>query len=710
MDGYFADIDRLDFDVATLICRGHSYEEVAGPLSDVYRKFADMALSRGVVASLGINPYHCRKHFLSESEFQHHRDNRPAELHDGFFASFASTEWREQLKRLISLFVQDFGYSMVLIGEPIYGVDIPGSRDRMYEEFGRKCPDLPFPELREETASYLSLQKLKADVLIDLCDELSSHAKSVGAEKVGVMTRPFTAKLAEACGALEIPRCCDNGRLISLPAIDYAIVRTAPDAAECGELPNGDAAITAYAEVMANTAGKGVIAVTQAPGPSGNPRAINWMPKGIHKATVAGFGAAPCGMVFIWRSGAASRDSQYDALVSLAKETLPRMIGNMSSGSIVYSHSGTWHDSATSADAWSHYWSLARYLIEDCHWPIPTVSSETIDSLQDSSPYTRSLLLEEHSPLTPEQVASVLRWWKNAPGRSIIVVGNGIGLSANPLEPGPQPVQKAFPGLLENFGLKPREGATITRDAGSKLRLKAAGCAKPMLPPDGTEVAVDAIASVEKVFGSGCRVLYSDDEGNPIITSWQEGDRAAYFCGLGASDATASIIVHVIQHVAASSKLVPPPITNVSGRAMWNATAGGYAVVANSSDEPAHAMLAWPPAAYWDVIGQELIRDESVDLKLEPGDIRVLRWIPKTAKLIDVVRAVYIHSTNAGAGRADVDLDVRPETAFIVRTPPKKVFVDGLQTSDYSVGRYSSFTKVTLDGLNPGRHVVTMSW
>jgi hypothetical protein len=710
VEQYFRDIDRLGFDVACTTCRAYSPETVLGPLSEIYAAFSAMARSRGIAASIGINTYYCTAEFMDSTEFQYHRDNRPAELDEGYYASFASEKWREHLKALTRVFVEEFGFNWVQFGEPICGVDIPGSRDRVYAEYLRAFPESPYPQRREETKSYLSLQKLKTDVVIALCEDLCGYAKSVGAERVGLMPRPFNPALDPCVDGVSNPMCCDNGRLIFLPAVEFASVRVLPNSRLAEDGYVAEMALDSYAEVLSNSLGKGVFALIHAPNQQGDPPGLDLSCGALWKTTLATMAAAPCGIGLYWQPETGLLDTDYAQVLALAADVLPRMGGQRAPAGVVFSQSGMLHDDGTVEGAWPPYRDLMKYFHGTMKWPSVTFHASAIEEQLASSPQTRSILLEEHSPLTADQVASVLRWWRAEPGRSITVVGSGRGLSADPNEPGERSLGEAFPGLLENIGIKEVEPSTIHKAPESAVRLVAHSTRIAQVIGDVAEVVVDGIAHVAKIFGSGCRVLCSDEQGNPVITYRREGNASAYFLGLGCVESAFPILVRLLTYIMVTDKIYLPPLIPVSGDFLWNCTGDGYIIIANISGETVQARLLEHPYVYWDVVQQTMIRDESVDLELAPGDIRVLRCVTKTTKLIDVVHALYIGSIKSGSKRADVDLYTGRDPGFIVTKAPHKLLVDGEPESRFTLEACSSFTRVNVHGVPAGRHVITMLW
>lgn len=412
-----------------------------------------------------------------------------------------------------------------------------------------------------------------------------------------------------------------------------------------------------------------------------------------------------------WEPGRPLAGTEYSGVLKVAQEALPRMARRQSPVAFLISHRSSFHVAPDwKSDLWPAYASFMRYIQESVKSPVLTLYADAAQRQLADNPQLQLLILEESFPLTEDQMQVVIKWWTAEPRRNLIIVGSGLGVSADPCVAGPRPMTEAFPTLLEAIGLRQCDPPSIHSAPSGKVRLMLRGPRKPRLPENGTEVEVRSVANVQRIFGSGSQVLYSDDEGRPVIAAYHSGTSSAYFCGLGSTPQTAPIIAKLTRHASLSFGAGPPPVTVVEGDALWNATQDGYAVVANHTDEPSRVGVVHKPNAYWDIFDQTMVKDDSVSYDLQPNELRVIRWVGKTAKLVDVANTVYVHSITGGAGKAEVHMEAAGDTEFVVRTAPRKIMLDEKPHRAFSSARCGDFWKITIHALLPGRHVVTMLW
>ncbi|MEN6372124.1 MAG: hypothetical protein ABFD64_08950 [Armatimonadota bacterium] len=712
---YFLDVERLNFDIAC-----NSYCSI--PLKDVteslllpYRRFASEAKSRGYKACIYINSIISCGDAVGITEAQYRLDNSPARLSDNcFHASLASTDWRNYLKELTRLFVQDYGYTCVIFADPMQCIDIPGTMDRFYERFLSAYPDVSYPKERSETPEYLKLQQLKADVLIDFCRDLSSHAKSVGAEQVGVMPRMFTPD-AEIAHEGTLSTCCESGRIAALPDVDFLAVRLNLDDIYAGNLRTGDemerSPLICYAEVLSHCVGKPVMAMISTEKECGKQTNTSQIPQEfVDKALLASTAAAPNGLMAKWTGTVNDQSVIRSNFLSKSNRMLERTGLQRTPIAFVISETGLRHAEPYSyKTVWQFYWQIARRILYCEKQPMLTLCAEALEENLSMNPQVSILLLEEHFPLTKLQIDFLERWWTDAPGRSIVIIGSGTGFSADPDKPGLQPISESFPGLLDKLGIKQESPYTINTEKGNKVILKRRYCDHSALPPDEIELDEAGIANSRRIFGSHNNVMYSDSNDRPVITKWSSGSSLGFFCGLD-SHSAAPIVARIIRYALHAHKAFLSPVTSSDDNmVLWNGTRDGYILAVNFSDNTADLSVHRPPYTYWDVLEQRLVRDSKVELKMPPSSMRTYKWTNKTAKLYDVVQAVHIKSIAAGAGRAEIVLTTGQKTAFIVRNEPREILVDG-SAAQFHVERSGPFCVVKPVGVKPGDHIIILRW
>ncbi len=712
---YIDDMQRWGNDIAYNTYYALPYSDVTGSLADAYRNFALKARTCGFPACIQIQATICRGDVVGISEAQYHHDNRLERWGDcGFFASFASTQWKDYLQNLTNLFIREYGYNWIVFQEPMYKVDIPGSLDRFHRLFLRTHPDEEYPGTREETSAYLKLQQLKAETLYNFFADLVKHAKSVGAESVGLMPWFFTPTI-ENTPAETLYTACDNGRLAAIPEVDFLVPRIRPDNVYANDLRTGDelqkSPLIHYSEVISHCVGKPVIALA-------NPRSEQqWRPRYpripadyLRKSILATTATAANGTAAYWNGHNNDHNGQLQDVLPVANYVLTRIGHQRTPLAFVFSLSACRHaEPYTWPNIWPFYWNIAKQVLFHEKWPMLTLSADVLDEHLKMNPQLRMLIFEEHFALTAEQVETVVKWWHAVPGRVLLVIGSGLGFSADPNKPGIRPIKETFPGLLEHIGISQDIPPRIDLKPGAKITLTNRSREHYSLPQNGTVVDTTSIANIQRVFGSPTSVMFTDGHKHPVITKWNSGSTFGYFLGLGSSPASAPVITQLIRLALRTIKTTLPPVINADHNIFWNGSMDGYVVVANTCDAPVPATIHREPCLYWDIIKKQVIKSPKLCMDFPSNSIRAFRWVPKTAKLYDVEDAIHVQCISAGAGKAEVNLMAGCATAFIVRNIPREVIMDD-ETSEITVEECTDFYRIRLNNMCSGNHTVVFRW
>lgn len=715
LNRYFVDMARCGYDVAYNSCNALPYNEIVGSLAEPYRRFAETAKKNGYPACIQMQPTICRDKHIDISEAQYHLDNGANRYgDDGFYASYASTRWLDHVKDLVRVFIQDYGYDWIVFEKPIYSVDIPGAADKFHKVFAERYPGVEYPQLRSESASYLKVQKLKYELCLEFYSELTRHAKAVGAKKVGVIPCQFIPTVRDTPKGTFNPS-SDIGTLVSLTSVDFVVSQLQPAGISEGSFRTGDdmekSPLLCYTEILSQSVGKPVVAIHSCmddgvPQSAAKPITNDFFKESV-LSTVA---AAPSGITIQLYGNNCENPSEHREMLCEINKLLPRFRHQRTPVGLIYSPSSARHAEPFTHEAvWKYLWHILKHMEFTEKWPVITLSADAISEHLAANPQLRLLLLEEHFPLTEQQVKVILNWWTAEAGRALVVVSGGQGLSADPDRPGLQPASEAFPGLMEHIGLITEIPSCTGFEEPKELVLKQAGPEYGLRSFEDMKVKISSIANIRRIFGSHASVLFENTDGKPVITKYVYKGALAYFCAIGSSTETAPIITHLVRTALKAIKRQLPCVSEATGDVLWNVTADGYVVIANCSKEPGRAKLCKEPFAYWDVLNQELVKENSIDIELEPHSIRVLRWLPKTSKLYDITGVTQLKSLAAGAGRADIVVVADQTTEYIVRSTPREILVDGRPVAIVSEN-CGQFDKVRHEGVHRGEHTITLRW
>lgn len=715
---YFEDMARWGFDVAYTAFYARTVEDVLGKDRKAYAAFAQEAHERGLPACVQIQSTLCNPRALGVEEAQYHVDNAPDTLDDGrFFASFASEKWKAYLQELTRVFIEDFGYDWIVFEEPMYRVDIPGSKDCFHALFVEQYPELEYPTARAETVEYLTVQKLKADVLIRFYEALTSHAKSLNASKVGIMPWffiPTTENTPE--GTLNTS--CDIGRLAALDSLDFLVVRMQPDNIFVDVMRTGDemrrSPLLYYPEVMAHALGKPLMAVSNPVDEHTNYPEYPLIPLDFfQKSLLASLAAAPDGMTRHWYGARYDEDAAHMEFMTPINKHVSRL-GNLTTPvGFMFSYRGGRHAGPyTYETAWQSYWAIAKHLMLNEKLPMRTIYADSLAKNLERAPDLQVLVIDEKLPISIGQAQILRQWWQSGRGRALIMFGGGLGYSADEETPGLQPISHPFGGLLQVMGVRERPEAQVILPE-SKSHLKyVARIARSAFLADGTEAPVDRIANVERIFGSRSNEVYIDEAtGSPVIIQYSVGETLAFFCGLELTEATAPIAAKIIKHALNRADAPTPSVESSVPELLWNSTRTGFTVVVNAGDKPAKCAVARPNSALWDVVNRGILPGESkaAELTMDPLSFRIFRHIGKRSKFYDMIGAVYIHSIVDGAGRADVSAYTLSSVSFLLKVAPKDVIVDGRPVK-FDCSESSGAFQITLNGLSTDDHLISIRW
>ena len=713
---YFDDLERWGFDIPYNAYYAGLFEDVVGRHKPAYVEFAAEAHRRGYPAAIQIQTTVCAGDRVGIDQAQYDVDNKPdMRGSSNFFASFSSRAWRDYLKELTTIFVQQYGYDWVIFEEPMYAVDIPGTKDPFYAEFMGAHPDDRYPASREETTGYIRVQEAKADALVDFCRELVVHAKEVGAKKAGVMPWFFIPTIENTPPGTLNPS-CPIERIAAIPELDTIVVRMQPDNIRCDTMRTGDDLTNSpklyYSEIMAHSLGKDVICVNNPTDEETQP-GDSLIGLDFYKdATLAAVAGSPGGFTRHWYPKNYGQDTKHMEILTDAAAFTSRLGQPVAPVAFVFSYGGTIHaEPYTYETIFPFYWAVAKRLQLRARIPMLTFFADTLEEDLARHPEVQLLVLDEHFPLTSDQMMAISRWWQGAEKRGLVAFGNGLGFCADAERPGIRPSCSACPGVFELIGLKQEDEPQYISDQPIKLR-DVSRIRRAAFLGDDLTLPVNTIANVRRVFGSRASVLYEVDLADthmPVAAEWRDRATLALFCAFGLSDETADIAEKAIRYALREVDFSGLMMESCTDDMLWSINKHDYVVVSNLSDKPGLAKGKPGRANFWDCREGRLLPDEETDIKVPPKSFRVLRVVGRRSKFFDVLGASYLRKLTDGAGRAEIDLFAGRKTTLVLRASPKEIIVDG-KHSTVTQEVINNAYHVTLNQCPPGERKIELRW
>lgn len=715
---YFDDLERWGLDVAYNAFYAHSYEDVTGKLQEPYTAFAAEAKRRGHPSCIQIQSTVCAGDRVGIREAQYDLQNNPVMFSDkAFFASFSSEEWKNYLKELTTLFVKQYRYEWVVFEEPMYRVDIPGSRDRFHESFCAQHPGLKYPSSRDETTEYLAVQQAKADSLVSFYAELAAHAKSVGAKKVGIMPW-FFIPTTENTPPDTLNTSCNIGRIAGIADVDFLVVRMQPDNIHFGVMRTGDEMETSpelyYTEVLAHALGKDFIAVSNPTDEHTDYPACPLIPFEFYRdATLAALAAAPAGFTRHWYGQNYGKDDAHMDVLTAAASAATRLGRPVAPVAFVCSGGGGSHAKPyTYETVFPHYWALARRMAFETHMPMLTFHAETLAENLASYPEVRVLVFEEHFPLTVEQMLVIRNWWQGPERRAVVAFGAGVGFSADPRLPGEQPCARSFPGVFELIGLK-QEDEDYQFVSTTPVAVRDVSRVRRSAFLDGDlSGGLTKVANVRRVFGSRANVLYDIEDGDeriPVVAEWHDRTALAVFCGFGLTSETAAPAEKAVQYALREVDSGETILDSCTEGLLWNINRNQFLIISNLSDSEGSAVARPGRATLWDCLEQKMLPEGDVHITVPPHSFRLFRVVGKRSKFYDVIGCSCLRELMDGAGRAEIGLLAGRKTTLILRSSPREILVDG-RPSTITQEMINDAWHVTLQQCQPGERRISLKW
>lgn len=714
---YFDDLERWGFDIPYNAYYAGLFDQVVGEQKSAYVEFAAEAHRRGYPACIQIQSTVCAGDRVGIDQAQYDVDNNPEVFgNGGFFASFSSRAWRDYLRELTTIFVRQYGYDWVVFEEPMYRVDIPGTKDPFYDPFVAKYPDIRYPDRRDETPEYLRVQEAKADALVDFCRELVLHAKEVGAKKAGVMPWFFIPTIENTPPGTLNPS-CPIQRISRIPELDIIVVRMQPDNIYSDVMRTGDDLQRSpklyYPEIMAHSLGKDVICVNNPTDEHVSEPGDHLLPFDFFRdATLSAVAGEPGGFTRHWYGKNYDKDTKHMEVLADAASFANRLGQPSAAVAFVFSYAGTIHaEPYTYETVFPFYWALAKRLQFQANVPMLTFFADTLEADLANHPEVQLLVLEEHFPLTSEQMTAISKWWQSEEKRGVVAFGTGLGFCANSEMPGVRPSSGACPGVFELIGLKQEDSVQFVSDQPIAIRDVSRIRRSAFL--DGMDtLPVNTIANVRRVFGSRASVLYEADLPDthlPIVAEWRDRATLALFCGFGLCEETADVAEKAIRYALREVDFPGLLLDSCTDDILWSANKHDYVAISNLSDKPGMAVGRPGRANFWDCREQKMLPDGDVELKVDAKSFRVFRVVGRRSKFFDALGVCYLRKLIDGAGRAEIEILAGKKTTLVLRASPREIIVDGKHctvTQEVINNAYH----VTLQQCPPGERKIALKW
>jgi len=698
IERYFEDLRRWNFDIPYSAFYAFPHETLIGEAKEKYKAFADRARAERLPACVQIQS---TVGYLDTPDLieagQYHLDNTPIvyEHYHGkgaknFFGSFASERWFEYVMN-VARTLREYGYDWVVFEEPMYRVDIPGTKDAFYKLFRERYPELEYPTRRDESLSYLTLQALKMDVLVDFYRRCCLEAKRMGYSKVGIMPWFFTPTY-ENTPMESWATCCDLGRLTFLDDLDFIVVRMQPDNvwAEAMVSSGGESLPRlAYLENLSQALGKPTIAVN-------NPtnEHVSHSQEGTKdlldygyftRYTLAALAAAPSGMSRHWYGKNYDQDERHMDLYTECNPFFGRFGGPVSPFAMVFSHRGTvrvmprpW------LETWRSFSTLLQGVLFEHRLPCLTFFADSLQSCIKRHPEVQTLILTPYFPISRSETALLESWLSDKPGRSVVYVGSDYGYTYDFETSIYHWAARTPPEMISLCGIDPSSYSPLRRD--DRISLDFVG----KCPGDaflGESLTVKTSGTAKVAFtDERVQVLYRDRQTETPVIAKREignGSHVWYFglsldgieAGESISPACAPFpVISLLRRQTATSEF--PLVVDAQPGILWNQTRSGFLVISNTTEEDSSVVLKKANGDYWDCRQECWVGPGCYEIgKLS---FSVIRVVPYGSPFLDILNVFSIESIQEIPEKLTIKGCFRQDLCIVSTSPPEKVMLNSV--------------------------------
>jgi len=690
IEQYFRDMERWNFDVAYSAFYAFPLAELKGPYKEPYTRFVKTAHDKGYPACIQIQSTVGFLDDVGIENAQYYTDNTTYIYghfkkygRKNFFGSFAAPGWFDYIRNITEI-LRSYGFDWVVFEEPMFRCDIPGTKDKLFERFKAKYPDLEYPTHQEESLSYQRLQQLKGEILLDFYRRLTSFAREIGYEKRSVMPWFFVPTF-ENTPMETWNTCCHLGKMTFLPDLDFIVVRMQPDNVfEQATIASAGEAIPqiSYLENLAQNLGKPIISVNNPTNehiPHSADTPDNLLPFDFFaRFTLAAAAAVPSGMSRHWYKKDYKNDQQHMALMKEVNQCLPLLGSPKSSLAMVFSYTGMnrtvprpWTES------WKSFWFLADRLLYRLKQPTLSFFAGTLAESLRLHPETRLLIFNEYFPISPEEIEIVEQWLDRDPQRRLLYIGarNGYRHSLDALY---HDFHHKPPEMTRLFGCDPDQ-AIRTVTPGETVSLKFAG-SDPRMAFLGEKPSIRC-----RSFGipvphgeKDLQILYTagPDENPVALLRKTENGGSALFLGLATDGLDNDLPIGEIVDFLLTDKTSDFLVKDASRGILWNRTANGFLFIANCDDRPGSYRIDRPGLRLWNV-RISTISEIPERFSINPLDFHLLRILEKSHKLLDLEGLIFLHRIEETFEKIRVSGYFRKHILVRLLEKPDTVLVNG---------------------------------
>lgn len=657
---YFQDVKRWNFDVPYNAFYAFPLQELKGPYRKPYEDFARMAHERGMPACVQIQS---TVGFLDDVDIenaQFNTDNTTFVYQHfkkygkkNFFGSFAAPGWFRYIKTITEI-LRSYGYDWVVFEEPMFKVDVPGTKDKLYDIFKKRWPGLEYPSHQEESVVYYRLQQLKAEVLLDFYNRLVRFARKAGFEKIGVMPWFFVPTF-ENTPMETWNTCCHLGKMTFLTDLDFIVVRMQPDnVLSHATISSGGEGIPqiAYLENLAQNLGKPIISVNNPTNehiPHSADTSDNLVPYSYFaRFTLSAAAAGTSGMSRHWYGKDYGKDRHHMELMSRVNPCLSRLGSPQGEIAMIFSYAAMdrrvpkpWTES------WKAFWYIAHTLLYREKIPALTFFSGTMEESLERHPETRLLIFNEFCPIPPHEVNLIEEWMKSDSSRRLLFIGSGNGY------------RHKLDSLYHDFNPRPTEMLRLfgvdTELPVHTISLGEDVCLQKVSPEkDGDFLGVNPVirccsrgtpAIKEQ---SEISMLYvAGEEKSPVIfqKEYSNGARALY-AGLSTDGICNDIpLMKLVRFLTGERSErdhnLYPGIQTRSPGILWSVSRNGFMIVSNCGEENAKYKIEPDGYSLWNVRERRRVNPDN-DFNLEPLDFHCLKIVKEGERILDLEGQVYL--------------------------------------------------------------------